>query len=89
MIEENVKKSALTVYDRKLLTLNGVDNVLGFDSDYVSLSTNMGRVGVEGEALKIESLTKEDGTVVISGKINGVYYSEEKASRGVFKGLFK
>ncbi len=89
MNDEIVKKSALSLKDRKKLTIDGVENVLGFDSDYVSLSTSLGRVGVEGEDLKIESLTKEIGEVVITGRINGIFYSDERQSKGVFKGLFK
>ncbi len=89
MSDDAVKKSTLTICDRKILTLDGVDNVLGFDSGYVTLSTSLGKVGVEGEELKIESLTKDNGTVIITGSISGVFYSEEKASFGVFKGLFK
>ncbi len=89
MIDESLKKSTMSLLDRKVLTLNGVDNVIGFDSNYVSLSTNMGKVGVEGDELKIESLTKDSGTVVITGKISGIFYNEPKASKSVFKGLFK
>ncbi len=88
MIDEVIKKSTLTVVDRKTLTLDGVSSVVGFDSDYVCLSTYLGKLTVEGEELKIDSLTKETGTVVIIGKINGLYYSEEKP-KSVFKGFFK
>ena len=88
-IKELAGSGLLTVKDRKSVTLDGVKNVEGFDEGYVSLATNLGKVVIEGRGLKIESLTRENGVIFISGTINGVYYSEEKNTRGVFAGLFK
>lgn len=78
----------LILKDRKELSLNGVKNVLGFDEGVVTLMSELGRVTVEGEGLKIESLTKENGEILITGKISGVYFSEEKITRGVFGRFF-
>lgn len=89
-MEENLSSSGiLTVRCRESVTLDGVKNVEGFDEGYVSLSTDLGRVVIEGEGLKIESLTKDEGLIYVTGKISGVYYSEEKPARGVFSRLFK
>lgn len=85
---KNVKQT-LTVNNREELRLDGVINVEGFDEGYVSLSTTAGRAVVEGTNLKIESLTKEDGTILISGKIDGVMYSDEKIRSGFFSKFFK
>lgn len=89
-MDENLSVSGiLTVRCRESVKLDGVKNVEGFDEGYVSLSTELGRVVIEGEDLKIESLTKEDGIIYVTGKINGVYYSDDKPKHGVFSRLFK
>lgn len=88
-VNESMDSGVLTVNKRKSVTLDGVKNVLGFDEGYVSLSTNLGKVVIEGKELKIESLTRDGGVIFVSGRIDGVYYSEEKATRGVFANLFK
>lgn len=89
MEEKKSVKQTLTINNREELHLDGVLNVEGFDEGYVSLSTVAGKVVVEGSSLKIEALTKDDGVVFISGKIDGVFYSDEKARQGIFSRFFK
>ena len=87
---ETVTKNYETVIkNRKVLTLNGVINVLSFGEDYLSLATDLGEVIVEGRELKIESLTKENGEILIKGIIDGVFYREQKNDKGFFKKIFK
>ena len=89
-MDENQRvKQTLTVNNREELHLDGVLNVEGFDEGYVSLSTVGGRVVIEGTNLKIEALTKENGVILISGKIDGVLYSDEKGRSGIFSRFFK
>lgn len=71
----------LTIKDKNRLSCNGVINILGFDPSYISVETDGGRIVIEGENLKIESLEKDSGRMYIVGKITGVYYSEEKAKK--------
>ena len=79
----------LTIKDRRSATLDGVKNIESFDENYISLDTKQGRVIIEGSGLKIESLSRDNGAIYITGNISGAYYSGEKASRGVFANLFK
>ena len=65
-------------------TMDGVNDIRGFDEGYVSLSTDSGKINVEGSDLKIESLSKEGGTIFISGNISGIYVSSEDKKRGFF-----
>ncbi len=88
MDEITNNSGTLIIKERKCVTLDKVKNVEGFDESYVSLSTESGKVVIEGHELKIESLTKENGAILITGKINGVYFSDEKAVKGVFAKLF-
>lgn len=79
----------LIIENRSKLTLDGVKHIIGFDEDYVSLDTDLGRVVVEGVGMKIESLTKDDSTIHITGEISGVFYTETKAKNGVLRRIFK
>ena len=79
----------LVIENKKSVTMNGVESVLGFDEAYVSLISVMGRVIIEGEGMKIESLSKESGQVLITGDITAVYFADEKTKNGMFKRLFK
>lgn len=79
----------LVIENRKKLVLDGVSHVIGFDEGYVSLDTKLGRVVIEGEGMKIESLSKEEGTIYIIGDISAVFYTETKEKNGVLRRIFK
>jgi sporulation protein YabP len=88
-MEETLKRSTLILEDRSSLTLKGALNILGFEEDIIILDTELGRLNIEGEELKIESLNKENKTVLIKGRISGLFYSEQKSAKGGIKGFFK
>ena len=67
----------------------GVNDIRGFDEGYVSLDTKSGKVTLEGKDMKIESLSKEDGHIFVSGDISGVFCDREiEKSRGFIKRIF-
>ena len=86
---ENVKHTYFKVRDKKEISLDGVINIEGFDSNSVTLRTPDGRFIVEGKDLKIESLSKEDGVIIISGSFGGAFYDEKKNAKGFFAKLFE
>ena len=88
MAKEEIKHTNLSVKERNFISLNGVCNVIGFDEGYVTLATNEGKIIIEGEGLKIESLSKQGGEISISGKVTGVFYSEKKQFKSPFLKLF-
>ena len=88
MPKDELRHTNLNVKERNSITLNGVCNVIGFDESYVTLATNEGKIIIEGESLKIESLTKAGGEINITGKICGVFYSEKKNIKSPFGRLF-
>ncbi|MBR2465644.1 MAG: YabP/YqfC family sporulation protein [Clostridia bacterium] len=81
---QETKRGKVTLTDRKTLVIDGVQNVLNFDETYASVSTSLGEVGIEGEDLKIENLSKEKNEVTVCGKISAFYYKEKisKKKRG-------
>ena len=89
MINVNDKSNRLLITDRERVEINGVINVESFGEDYLILNTSLGQITIEGNDLKIESLTKENGEILIVGKINGLFYKDEKGERGFLKKIFK
>ena len=81
-------KQELRINDRRTLALNGVISIAEFGDECLTLETVGGEVSVEGEDLKIDSLTKEDGSILVLGKISGVFYRDKGSKPGFFKRLF-
>jgi formylmethanofuran dehydrogenase subunit C len=88
-MEENSKtnynKQVITLTSGQTLTANGVLDIAAFDENGVVLDTLSGSVTVEGEELKIESLEKNGGFIVVTGKISGFFRTDKPV---VKKGLF-
>lgn len=73
--------------ERKSLELHGVSDVISFDDISVILHTSCGRMEIEGEALHISVLDLSSGEVKIEGKINGIFYYDER-EKGEKRGIF-
>ena len=80
-------KHSLSMLSREKLDVEGVIDVLDFDSSCVNIKTNMGVLSVEGSDLRIISLSKETGKIYIEGSIDSLFYygvAEEKRG-GIFR----
>ena len=90
--ETNVSEHEITVLGRKELKISGVLDVDSFDEFGAVMRTHMGELTVEGEGLKMEILDTEQGIVTLCGKINGLFYSDDKAGtkkKKLFSNIFK
>ena len=75
MPENMIKKThLLTLENRSLLTLTGVEDVSGFDEQTINIRTAEMSLVVKGEALHISRLSLDTGDVVIDGQINSLQY---------------
>ena len=75
MSEQFVKQAHSLILDnRKKLSLTGVTDVMGFDEQTVSLSTDCGTLIVKGENLHINKLNLDSKDVCIDGTINSLQY---------------
>ena len=85
-MEESVfRNQVLTLSGGKTLTISGIKDIIGFGDGEIMLDAEGGRITVEGDELKIQSLTKEDGNILITGEITGIFRSPEaKKKRGFF-----
>lgn len=72
--------------NRDGIEVDGVSDVVSFDDVGVVMETLSGSMAIEGEGLHITVLNITDGKVTVEGRINGVYYFEERKTPK--KGLF-
>jgi sporulation protein YabP len=86
--ESNKDEHSLELKSRKALNINGVQSVIAFDENEVSLITNCGEMEIDGNSLKVEVLDIDRGRVSISGEICGINYisdhpKKKKRHRGI------
>ncbi|MBE6534937.1 MAG: hypothetical protein E7678_08265 [Ruminococcaceae bacterium] len=89
MSEKLLKHTSILIKERKIASLDGVENVIGFDESYIALETVAGKIVIEGQELKIQNLSKDTGEIEISGRVLGVFYSEEKSPKNLLARIFK
>lgn len=75
MPENTVKRPhVLTLDNRSLLTLSGVEDVAGFDENTISIRTADCTLIVKGTSLHISKLSLDTGDVIIDGTISSLQY---------------
>ena len=79
----------LTLDERSKLTMTGVTEVLSFDEAAVVLRTELGKLLIQGQELKLKTLSLEGGQVEVEGKISALDYEEPRAREGFFRGLLR
>ena len=67
---------ALTLKDRKVLTMTGVTEVVSFHEELVALRTEMGDLAVHGSGLQLKTLTLEGGQVAVEGTVTALVYQQ-------------
>jgi sporulation protein YabP len=87
--ESTPKKHSFTLEDRAQLSLSGVNEVLSFSENAVSLNTSRGALLIQGKRLNISRLNTDTGELFVTGEISLLKYSKSKDSGGIFEGLFK
>lgn len=90
MSSENLQlPHKLTLNERKNLTMTGVTEVVSFDDTTVILNTNLGTLVIQGEQLKLKTLSIDGGQVTVDGQISALIYEEPRSSRGFWGRLSK
>jgi sporulation protein YabP len=88
MQENTNKPSSLILDNRKKLSVTGVEDVVGFNDESVSLKTVKGDLLVSGSSLHISKLDLDTGNVELEGIINSLQYSREKNDKSFMQRLF-
>ena len=78
----------LTLNERKHLTMTGVTEVVSFDETAVILQTGLGLLRVQGQDLKLKTLSLEGGQVAVEGSISTLVYEEPRES-GLWQRLWR
>ena len=68
----------LTLNERKNLTMTGVAEVVRFEEALVVLKTSLGLLTVQGQDLKLKTLSLEGGQVAVDGHISALVYEEPR-----------
>lgn len=89
------EKSALTVPhrltldERTRLTVTGVEEVVSFHEEEVTVRTVKGLLILRGEGLKVDKLEKTSGELSVSGLVTDLSYEEAGPGSGFFARLFR
>lgn len=75
---EDALPHKLTLDMRRNLTMTGVTEVVSFDDITVVLNTSLGTLTVQGQELRLNSLSTEGGQVTVSGTIDSLSYQEPR-----------
>ena len=80
----------LSVSERRLLSVSGVQDVDSFDETTVILYTEQGELTVKGTGLHINRLNIETGDLTMEGHVESLVYTEVHTRSGGFFGkLFR
>lgn len=66
----------VTMTNRKICTINGVNDVLSFDINEILLETEQGMLMIKGNELHVSRLTLDQGEVDVEGRIDSFTYSD-------------
>ncbi len=69
---------ALSLSERKKLTMTGALEVVSFDESFVVLKTALGTLTVQGSGLQLKQLTPEGGNVAVEGEISALSYEQPR-----------
>ena len=84
-----LKEHKIELTNRNLLKITGIERVDAITDKEVDLVVMGGKLTILGAQLKAESLSVENGTLVISGLVEAIKYSKAKEKVGLIKKIFK
>lgn len=71
----------LILNDRRNLTLTGVSEVLSFDEDTVVARTDQGTLEIQGNNMKLKTLSPDGGQVHVEGHVTALIYEEPRTQK--------
>ena len=69
----------LTLTQRKSLTVTGVTEVVSFQEEGAVLTTTLGLLIIQGQQLKLKTLSLEGGQVDVTGTVTALHYEQPRA----------
>lgn len=80
---------SLSLQDRKKMAVSGVNEVVNFDENQVTVATTMGTLVIRGSSLHVDQLSLESGELRLTGQIDMVEYDDSVAVGGFLRRLFQ
>ncbi len=87
-MKENKESGTLSVTDRSSATVTGVEEVISYDENNIVMQTSLGQLTLDGEGLNIVQLNLGEGIVSVEGRIDALYYMEQREHRSLFSRIF-
>ena len=81
--------SNVFLFSREKLTASGVLEVTGFDELQLEAKTEQGLLLIRGHALHIESFDSESGDLTMTGRVDGLVYTEREQKQSFLARLLK
>ena len=93
MANEEKNRAAQTPHslhldERQRLSVSGVQEVVEFNEDAVSVQTVKGLLLIRGSGLRVDKLEKEAGELRLSGTVTELLYEDAGPGAGFFAKLF-
>lgn len=83
------KPHSITLENRKKMLLSGIVEVVSSLDKCIIAKTAENLLSVSGSGLRVEKLSLEEGTLIISGMVESFKYMPLSSSKSFFKRLFK
>lgn len=78
----------LRMEERQRLFVSGVEEVVSFHDEEVTVRTVKGVLIIRGSGLKVDKLEKTAGELSVSGLVTDLGYEEERSASGFLAKLF-
>lgn len=82
------RQSSLSMENREKLSLEGVEDVSGFDENLIVLLTSQGQLTIRGESLHIDRIDLDAGQLEVRGHVQELSYDEPVRSGSLWSRLF-
>ncbi|MEE0944348.1 MAG: YabP/YqfC family sporulation protein [Clostridia bacterium] len=88
-VQEIKDTQILTLSNRESLSVSGVNDVLNFSDTQIELDTNMGLLLVKGDGLKIISISTENKSAELCGRVSVLEYKKQREKKSFIASLLK
>ena len=85
---EAARAHRLTLDERTRLTVSGVEEVVSFHEEEVSVRTVKGLLLIRGTGLRVDKLEKTTGELAVAGQVSELCYEEPSGAAGLLARLF-
>ena len=82
------KPHAVTLTERSRLTVTGVEEVVSFHEEEVTVRTVKGTLLIRGEGLRVDNLDKLTGELSVGGEISELCYEDAGPAAKLFARIF-